>query len=121
VYKRQEEERLKRIPGLNVQRITLDDRKRIYDCPPTEKGPCAAPSTYPMINHRGELVYCCMDYEYRNVIHDLNAIPFDVAIESKHRMKICDDLRNGIRNTDTCKRCPHIGWGISIKEWMESR
>jgi MoaA/NifB/PqqE/SkfB family radical SAM enzyme len=121
VYSDSEEERLRKIEGLNVQRITLDERKRIYSCPPIAKGPCLAPSIYPMINHRGELVYCCMDYEYRNVIADLNEIPFSRVIGSYHRMKICDDLSNGIRNTDTCKRCPHIGWGISLKEWIKSQ
>jgi len=121
VYSDSEEKRLRKISGLNVQRIALDSRKKIYSCPTTAKGPCAAPSIYTMINHRGELVYCCMDYEYRNIIADLNKITFHEVIKSDYRMKICDDLRNGIRNTDTCQRCPHIGWGIPMDEWIKSQ
>ena len=118
VYSDSEEERLRKIEGLNVQRIELDNRMDIYKYPDTARGPCKAPSVYVMINHRGELVLCCRDYTYTQVLSDLNVTRFDYALTNSYRKAVCADLRNGIRYFNVCQRCHEVGWGVSQTEWL---
>lgn len=124
VYSDSEEERLRKIKGLTdyypqkIQRIILDPQvMQIYNNPPIYQGPCLFPSTYPMINHLGHLSLCCRDYEWRESFGDLNNMVMEDAFFSEKRLKICDELAKGIRTLDVCKRCHHVGWGITQEEW----
>jgi hypothetical protein len=70
-----------------------------------------------MINHLGQMGLCCRDYEWRETFGDLNESVIEDVFYSKKRMEVCDDLANGIRKLDICKRCPHVGWGITQEDW----
>jgi len=119
-YSDGEDERLRKMTGegVMVQRIALDPSvMQIYDSPPAGKGPCLFPSIYPMVNHLGLMVLCCRDYEWREVLADLNSMSFEEALLSDKRVKTCDDLVEGKRDLDVCQRCNHIGWGVTAEEW----
>jgi len=88
-----------------VLRIDLDDRMGIYDLLPIQTGPCWMPTIYPFINHKGQFVLCCHDYEYRNVFGDLNESSFEEVYKSDFRKQICESLENGTRFFDVCKSC----------------
>lgn len=88
-----------------VLRIELDDRMGIYDLPPNQAGPCWMPTIYPFINHKGQFVLCCHDYEYRNIFGDLNTSTFEEVYTSELRQQVCGSLEAGTRFYDVCKRC----------------
>jgi len=121
-YDDEEENRLREVEcweeGVRVQRITLDPLvMQIYGNPLISEGPCRFPSVYPMVNHLGQMVLCCRDYEWREVIADLNAVSFEEALRSPKRVEICDSLEQGLRRLDICKRCAFVGWDVTIHEW----
>lgn len=118
-YVNKEEERISKIEKnfkfdvFRSQRIILDSKvKTIYESPPTRTGPCLFPLIYGMVNHKGEFVLCCRDYEYRHIIGDLNINSLEEVLTSNYRKEVCDRLELGDRFLDACKRCPYPGWGI---------
>jgi len=112
-YTDSEDERLGKLVNVMGSRITLDPMvMTIYDCELVSMGPCLSPSVYSFVNHKGQFVLCCRDYEYRVVIGDLNTSSFEEVLTSKARQEICDRLEVGDRFLDVCKRCPFPGWGV---------
>lgn len=112
-YTDSEEARIGELDGIVGSRIILEPKvMTIYSCPPVATGPCLFPSVYSSVNHKGQFVLCCRDYEYRHVIGDLNTVSFKEVLMSETRNEICTRLANGDRFLDTCKRCPFPGWGV---------
>ena len=116
-YSNKEDERLQKIkcPNefYNPRRMELSPEVlTLYDAEPYCTGPCLFPLVYPIVNHKAELILCCRDWKYQHVFADLNKVPFHEALECDFRKKICDELENGIRSLDLCKRCHFKGWGI---------
>lgn len=88
-----------------VMRIDLDDRMGIYRLPVGQKGQCWLPSIYSFINHKGEFVLCCHDYEYRNVFGNLHFQTFEEVYTSSIRQHVLRSLEQGNRIFDVCERC----------------
>lgn len=116
-YTDKEEERLSKLNNnghpVYGSRIVFDTMvKTVYESFPTQSGLCFFPSIYGMVNHKGEYVLCCRDYEYHYVFGDLNITSLKEILISENRQKICDGLEAGDRILDLCKQCPFPGWGV---------
>ena len=117
-YSDSEDERLQNMkcPGefYFPRRMKLDPEVlQLYDRESNCTSPCLFPSIYPIINHKAELILCCRDWKYQHVFADLNEVSIQEALNCDLRKEICDELKNGIRSLDLCKRCHFKGWGIS--------
>lgn len=116
-YTDKEEERLSKLQSIMGVRIALDPLvKTIYQNLPIYTGPCRFPSIYGMVNHRGKFVLCCRDYEYRNILGDLNKNSIHEVLTSDYRNEVCERLEAGDRFLDVCKRCLYPGWGIKQED-----
>jgi hypothetical protein len=110
----------KRLQSLNCPKEFYNPRRMelstevlsLYDQEPNCTGPCLFPSIYPIINHKAELILCCRDWKYQHVFADLNKVTIQEALEVDLRNRICEELKNGVRSLDLCKRCHFKGWGI---------
>lgn len=112
-YTDNEEKRFESIINVFGGRITLNPEvKTIYGSDLTATGPCLFPSVYAFVNHKGQFVLCCRDYEYHHIIGDLKSVSFESILKSRYRHEICDRLTAGDRFLDACRRCPFPGWGI---------
>lgn len=110
VYLDDEYRRLSRLKSKNmqlqIQRMSFDDRLNYYSCPEKKyNAPCYAPLREIIINSKADVVLCCWDWKYKYKFGNLKDRSLEDILTSKEAVETYNNLSNGARSFDICKRC----------------
>ncbi|MBW1779302.1 MAG: SPASM domain-containing protein [Deltaproteobacteria bacterium] len=111
-YTPEEAARLRTLKGgarYSVREERLDSRLQMYDRDPVDLSmPCHAPKKNLTIWHTGEVGLCCRDWKHTCILGDLNDQSLAEILESERRLKAVENLENGKRCYDVCRKCARV-------------
>lgn len=98
-----------RFRGLSYVTFTsgvLDDRLSLYTQKIEHRGePCGAPLRQIVINCRGDVGLCCMDWKWTKTFGNLHTETLQQILDKSEMLQVHNDLRLGIRDSYPCCHC----------------
>lgn len=101
-------ERFRNLPYVTLTNGIHDDRLALYARDMRKKSkPCLAPLRQIVINCRGDIGLCCMDWKWTKTFGNLYTETLPQILDKPQIWEKYNKLAAGIRDEDPCQRCPY--------------